>query len=91
MIPRPVPDRILLHNLRQLAGLVTLGHFFEWNDLDFRGLAFAAEGLEARANDLLGGGAGRLEEVARIELRWIFKQEFTASRPSSPGGCRCRC
>src|SRR5471032_2744933 len=32
---RPVPNKILLHNLGQLAGLVTFGHFFQGNDLDF--------------------------------------------------------
>src|SRR5450830_79069 len=74
---QPVPDRILLHNLRQLAGLVALSHFFQWNDLDFRRLAFATERLEAGAHDLLGSSTGWLEEVARVELRWIFKQEFT--------------
>src|SRR5476649_1992618 len=77
---RPVPNKILLHNLGQLAGLVTFGHFFQGNDLDFRRLAFAAEGLETRAHDRFGGGAGWFQEVARVEFRRVLEQEFTRRR-----------
>src|SRR3954470_24610845 len=62
-----------LDDLRQLARLVALGHFFQRNRRNLRRHAFATERLEARLTDQAGGFARWLQVIARVEFRWVLE------------------